>query len=56
MPDVWETNNGFNPQSPSDASGDSDGDGYTNLEEFLNGNNPGSQLSPPENLRVIKVQ
>ena len=37
MPDAWERANGFDPQDPSDASGDKDGDGYTNLEEFLAG-------------------
>jgi pectate lyase len=36
MPDVWETAHGFNP-NVADNNGDADGDGYTNLEEFLNG-------------------
>ena len=35
MPDVWETANGLDPADPSDGSGDLDGDGYTNVEEFL---------------------
>lgn len=35
MPDNWEIANGFNP-SVDDSSGDADGDGYTNIEEFLN--------------------
>jgi hypothetical protein len=35
MPDAWETANGFNPSSAADGTGDADGDGYTNLEEYL---------------------
>jgi pectate lyase len=40
MPDVWEQAHGLDPHDASDASGDADGDGYTNIEEFLNGTNP----------------
>lgn len=35
MPDGWELRAGFDPSSP-DSNGDHDGDGYTNLEEYLN--------------------
>ena len=35
MPDDWETAHGFNP-AVADNNGDFDGDGYTNLEEYLN--------------------
>jgi hypothetical protein len=35
MPDDWETQHGFNPNRASDASDDTDNDGYTNVEEFL---------------------
>ena len=41
MPDAWETKYGFDPRSPSDNVQDKDQDGYTNLEEFLNGTSPG---------------
>lgn len=34
MPDAWESANGFDPDLADDAD-DADGDGYTNLEEFL---------------------
>jgi len=34
MADVWETANGFNTSS-NDSAGDADGDGYTNIEEYL---------------------
>jgi hypothetical protein len=40
MPDDWETLNGLNPTDPADAAGDSDSDGYTNLEEFQFGKSP----------------
>lgn len=33
MSDAWETANGLNPAA-NDASGNADGDGYTNLQEF----------------------
>lgn len=39
MPDVWKTANGLNP-NVNNASGDADGDGHTNLEEYLTGSNP----------------
>jgi len=57
MPDAWETQNGLNPNSAADGPQDSDGDGYTNVEEYLNslvtgsghGNSP---PTPPTNLVV----
>lgn len=35
MPDDWERTHGLNPKEPSDGNKDRDGDGYTNLEEYL---------------------
>ena len=35
MPDDWERKNGLKPDV-ADDKGDADGDGYTNLEEYLN--------------------
>lgn len=40
MPDAWEKQHGLNPADIADAAKDVDGDGYTNIEEFLNGTNP----------------
>ena len=40
MPDEWEKARELNPNDPSDASADNDKDGYTNLEEYLNGTDP----------------
>jgi hypothetical protein len=36
MSDSWERLNRLNPADPADRNGDLDGDGYTNLEEYLN--------------------
>ena len=36
MPDAWERGHGLNPKDPGDRNRDRDGDGYTNLEEYLN--------------------
>lgn len=36
MPDDWERQNGLDPATP-DGTGDRDGDGYTHLEDWLNG-------------------
>jgi hypothetical protein len=40
MSDDWEQNHGLNPKDASDASGDLNGDGYTNIEDFINGLDP----------------
>jgi hypothetical protein len=40
MPDAWEKKYGLNPNDPSDAQGDLNGDGYTNIEDYINGVNP----------------
>lgn len=36
LPDAWEQAHNLNPADPADAAADRDGDGYTNLEEWLN--------------------
>ena len=36
MPDDWETQRGLNPANPADSATDCDGDGYTNIEEYIN--------------------
>lgn len=36
IPDDWETAHGLNPNDPADANQDLNGDGYTNLEKYLN--------------------
>ncbi|WP_026713970.1 polysaccharide lyase [Flavobacterium daejeonense] len=40
MPDAWEKKYGLNPNDASDANGDINGDGYTNIEKYINGIDP----------------
>ena len=40
MPDEWERKYGLNPNDSTDTNKDADGDGYTNIEEYINGTNP----------------
>jgi hypothetical protein len=40
MPDAWETTHGFDPDIAADGNADADGDGYTNVEEYLNATAP----------------
>jgi hypothetical protein len=35
MPDDWENRAGLNPKEATDGNADRDGDGYSNLEEYL---------------------
>ena len=42
MPDDWEKAQGLNPNDPADRNGVRDGNGYTNLEKYLN-----SLCAPP---------
>ncbi len=48
MPDDWEIEYGLNPLDASDAFDDPDNDGFTNLEEYLAGKDPGDSGSKPE--------
>ncbi|MDH3792213.1 MAG: VCBS repeat-containing protein, partial [Rhodospirillales bacterium] len=48
IPDAYEdTIAGLDPLDPADATGDIDGDGFTNLEEYLVGTDPEDALSFP---------
>ncbi|MEA3401963.1 MAG: pectate lyase [Armatimonadota bacterium] len=40
MVDDWERAHGLDPGDPADSAADEDGDGYTNIEEHLNGTDP----------------
>ena len=52
MPDAWESDHGFDPGNPADASEDPDNDGRTNLEEYLAGTDP---HDPGSVLRIESV-
>ena len=45
MPDEWETKHNLDPKNPTDGALDSDDDGYTNVEEYLNGTNPREKIN-----------
>ena len=44
MPDVWEVRYGLNPNDPGDAVKDCNGDGYTNIEKYINGIDPAKKV------------
>jgi len=44
MPDAWEKQYGLNPNDASDAAKDLNGDGYTNIEKFINGIDPSKKV------------
>lgn len=48
MPDWWEDLYDLDPEDPSDAGEDLDGDGITNLEEFTGRTSPTEDNSEPE--------
>ncbi len=56
MPDDWEIAKNLNPQDPTDANKDRNGDGYTNIEEYINGlfDVSSSEPRPPRNLKLDK--
>lgn len=40
LPDAWESAHGLNPKDAADAVTDLNGDGYSNIEDFINGLDP----------------
>lgn len=56
MPDAWERAHKLAADDPKDAKVDSDKDGYTNLEEYLNGTRPDEYIDyrdPRNNVDVL---
>jgi len=47
IPDGWEVTNSLDPLVEDDASIDSDGDGFNNLEEYLKNTDPNDPNSHP---------
>lgn len=45
MSDAWEIKNNLDPKNATDGALDTDGDGYTNVEECLNGTNPNEKIN-----------
>jgi len=61
MPDKWEISNGLNPNLAMDGNLDANSDGYTNLEEYLNGNSLSPICTPGDansdgNINISDVQ
>ena len=57
MPDEWEKKYKFDPRDASNASKDMDTDGYTNIEEYLNGTDPTEFVDytkPENNVNTLK--
>ena len=44
IPDAWEIKYGLNPNDASDAKTDKNNDGYTNIEDYINGTNPKNKI------------
>lgn len=44
MPDWWEEKYGLNPEDPTDANENMDGDEYNNLKEYQIGTNPAKDI------------
>ena len=44
IPDSWEKKFGLDPNDPSDALEDLNGDGYTNIEKYFNGIDPRQRM------------
>ena len=55
LPDAWELKYGLNPNDPADAKKDSDGDTFTNLEEFEAKTDPKNPDSHPDFLDSLAL-
>jgi hypothetical protein len=56
MPDEWEKQVGLNPNDAADATKDMNGDGYTNIEKYINGIDPAQKIdwrNPKNNVDVL---
>lgn len=53
MHNGWESAYGLDPNNPSDAEVDTDGDGTTNLQEYLARKNPNDSASYPRNVDMM---
>ena len=56
LPDEWEKRYGLNPNDAADASADSDGDEFTNLEEYVAKTDPKNAKDHPDYLDSLKIE
>ena len=56
LPDEWETRYGLNPGDAADANADADGDGFTNLEEFLAKTDPANKNDHPPYIDSLSIE
>ena len=57
IPDAWKIKFGFDPKGPSIANGDMNGDGYTNIEKYINGIDPTQKVDwkdPKNNINPLE--
>ena len=54
MPDDWERSYGLNPDDAADAISDLNQDGYTNIEDFINGLDPSTKAKKWDTPRSYK--
>ncbi len=55
IPNDWEKKHGMNPNDPADAAKDSDGDGFTNFEEYQAKTDPNDAKDHPDYLDFLSV-
>lgn len=56
IPNGWKQQYGFSPFDSTVAASDSDGDGFSNLQEFLAGTDPTNILSSPFRITDVHIQ
>jgi len=56
LPDEWERKYGLNPNDPSDAAADADGDDFTNEEEYASKTDPTDRNDHPDYLDSLTVK
>ena len=57
IPDTWKIKYGIDPNGPSIANGDMNGDGYTNIEKYINGIDPTKKIDwtdPKNNINPLE--
>ena len=57
IPDAWKIKYGIDPKGPSIANGDINGDGYTNIEKYINGIDPTKKVdwtNPKNNVNPLE--